>query len=124
VRLPGLRGLGVIEVEERRTAHGGYPRWEGTLPTAWTRPWGSDAAYRWVQNLAGNVRDLIQAYRPRKPSEGPVSPSERRFENTLMDEGRFTKKGGFLVDRSRLVRELPEHYPSGCRPVSLGPSAF
>jgi hypothetical protein len=39
VRLPGLRGLGVIEVEERRTARGGYPRWEGTPPTAWTRSW-------------------------------------------------------------------------------------
>jgi hypothetical protein len=39
VQLPGLRGLGVIEVEERRTARGGYPRWEGTPPTAWTSPW-------------------------------------------------------------------------------------
>ena len=71
-----------------------------------TRPWGSDAAYRRVQSLAGNVRDPIQGYRPRKHSEEPVSPSERKFENTLMDEGRFAKKGGFLVDQSRLLQEL------------------
>src|SRR5215210_2663894 len=32
-------------------------------PTAWTRPWGSDAAYRRVQSLAENVRGPIQVYR-------------------------------------------------------------
>ena len=30
---------------------------------AWTRLWGSDAAYRRVQILAGNVRDPVQGYR-------------------------------------------------------------
>ena len=30
---------------------------------AWTRPWGSDAAYRRVQSLAGDVRDLIRGFR-------------------------------------------------------------
>ena len=37
--------------------------YEQDTPTAWTRPWASDAAYRRVQSLAGNVRDPIQAYR-------------------------------------------------------------
>jgi hypothetical protein len=94
-------------------------------PTAWTRPWASDAAFTGGCEASQERRVIrIQGYLPRKPPEGPVSPSERRFENTLMDEGRFAKKGGSLVDRSRLVQELPEHYPSGCRTVSLGPSTF
>jgi hypothetical protein len=66
----------------------------------------------------------FQGYRPRKLSEGLTGPSVRRFENTLMDEGRFAKKGSFLLDQSRLLQELPERLTSGCRPVSLGPSAF
>jgi hypothetical protein len=65
-----------------------------TWPTAWTRPWGRDAAHRRVQSLEGDVRDPIQGYRPRMLPEGLTGPSERRFENTLMDEGRFAKKGG------------------------------
>ena len=32
----------------------------GTLPRVWTRPWGSDAAYRRVQSHAGDVRGPIQ----------------------------------------------------------------
>ena len=37
--------------------------YEQDTPTGWMRPWGSDAAYRRVQSLAGNVRDPIQGYR-------------------------------------------------------------
>jgi hypothetical protein len=37
--------------------------YEQDTPTGWMRPWGSDAAYRRVQSLAGNVRDSIQGYR-------------------------------------------------------------
>ena len=33
--------------------------YEQDTPTAWTRRWASDAAYRRVQSLAGNVRDPI-----------------------------------------------------------------
>ena len=37
--------------------------YEQDTPTAWTRPSGSDAAYRRVQGFAGDVRDLIRGYR-------------------------------------------------------------
>jgi hypothetical protein len=33
--------------------------YEQDTPTAWTRPWGSEAAYRRVQSHAGNVCDPI-----------------------------------------------------------------
>jgi hypothetical protein len=37
--------------------------YEQDTPTAWTRPWATEGAYRRVQSLAGNVRDLIHGYR-------------------------------------------------------------
>jgi hypothetical protein len=37
--------------------------YEQDTPTAWTRSWRSDAAYRRGQCLARCVRDLIQGYR-------------------------------------------------------------
>ena len=40
-----------------------HAEYEQDTPTGWMRPWGSDAAFRLVQSLAGNVSDPIQGYR-------------------------------------------------------------